>query len=209
MLLEVFDVAVQLIEAAFPERALLYHPMLGSLQRLRRELVGSYPSRLARSNHSALLQNIEVLREGRQSHVEWLRKLARSGGAAAQPFEDGPSCRVGQGLKNAIQLHGLVRHAPNFTPSRHLGQYLFSRYRIRTPGYRRNRRPAGGRQAPNTGRRRRTQGQAPRCENRTSAIQLRALRARRDSMSSPSKLAVARRSLDGSTFSNVLTLTTA
>src|SRR5439155_17980515 len=44
---------------------------------------------------------------------------------------------------------------------------------------------------------------------RTSAIQLRLLRARRDSMSSPSKSALARRSRDGSTFSNTLTLTTA
>src|SRR5882724_7423661 len=44
---------------------------------------------------------------------------------------------------------------------------------------------------------------------RTSAIQFLRLRARRESRSSPSKLAAARRSRDGSTFSNVLTLTTA
>src|SRR5450631_744280 len=44
---------------------------------------------------------------------------------------------------------------------------------------------------------------------RTSAIQLRFLRARRSSRSSPSKSADARRSHDESTFSNMLTLTTA
>ena len=44
---------------------------------------------------------------------------------------------------------------------------------------------------------------------RTSAIQLRCLRARRDSTSSPSKLAACLRSREGSTSSSTLTLTTA
>ena len=64
--------------------------------------------------------------------------------------------------------------------------------------------PKGAGEAP-----RRTAGYASPSTMRTSAIQLRFLRARRDSTSSPSKLAIARRTHDGSTFSSTLTLTIA
>src|SRR5439155_9747477 len=115
LLLQVFEVIVQLIEAAFPVRALRNHPLLRLLQRLRRELIGSYPSRLSRPNQTAVLQHVQVLGERRQRHLERLRQLAHRGRTAAQSFKHSPSGWVREGLKDTIERDGLVRHLPHYT----------------------------------------------------------------------------------------------
>src|SRR5215212_8714299 len=108
---------VQLIEAAFPVLTLRYHPVLREFQRLGRELIGSYPSCLAGPNQTAVLQHIQVLGERRQRHRERSRQLAHRGRAATQPLQDRSSCRVGEGLKNTIELYGWVSHRPDYKPS--------------------------------------------------------------------------------------------
>src|SRR6266705_5289506 len=96
--------------------------MFSRFQRPRRDPIGPHATRLLRANQPAVLQYIQVLGKRRQRHIEWLRQLTDRNGAAAQPFENGPSCRVRQGIKDAIELYGLVRHMPNYTVDGNLGQ---------------------------------------------------------------------------------------
>lgn len=93
-----------MIQACFPHRTVFHHPSFSRFQRSWRDLIGPYATRFLGANHPAVLQDIQVLGEGRQRHVEWLRELADRSGAATQPFENGPPCRVCQGIKDAIEL---------------------------------------------------------------------------------------------------------
>ncbi len=90
--------------------ALRRKPMLGGLQRLRRQGVGAHAPRFARTHQTAILQDAEVLHERGQRHLEGLGKFADRGRAAGQAFEHGPAGGVGQRLEHTGQL--LVRHSP-------------------------------------------------------------------------------------------------
>src|SRR2546423_10660127 len=69
------QISVELIEAAFPERALLRHPALRRAQRLRHQAIRAHSPYLARAGQAALFENVEMLRERGERHVEAARQL--------------------------------------------------------------------------------------------------------------------------------------
>src|ERR1700732_4466848 len=65
LLLEGFEEVVQRIETALPMGALRRKPILRGPQRRRREGVGAHAALLLRAHEAAILQNLQVLDEGR------------------------------------------------------------------------------------------------------------------------------------------------
>jgi hypothetical protein len=53
-------------------------------QRLRYEPIGAHSADLARADQPALFENVEVLRERGERHVEGARQLAHGGGPGAE-----------------------------------------------------------------------------------------------------------------------------
>jgi hypothetical protein len=65
-----------------------------------------------------------MLRERGQRHVGGTRQLAHRGGAGAEPAQHGAPRGIAQRAKDPVEVHLLVRHVPNHTSSRYLGQCL-------------------------------------------------------------------------------------
>src|SRR5690349_10471539 len=101
--------------------ALRRKPMLGGLQRLRREGVGAHPPLFLRAHEAAILQLAEVLHKGGQRHLERSGEFADRGRAARQPFEHGPAGRIGQRVEDSSEL--LVSHIPKLRYGQRFGQY--------------------------------------------------------------------------------------
>src|SRR5262249_53560889 len=118
------QIRVELIEAALPQRALLRHPALRRLQRPRHESIGAHAADLARADQAALFKNVEMLRERWERHVEGARQLAHGGGAGTEPAQHGAPRGIAQRAKDPVEMHLLVRHMPNHSASRYLGQWL-------------------------------------------------------------------------------------
>ena len=51
------------MEAAIPERALLFQPVFGEIQTARFQLISSDAARFLRTHQTAIFQHIEVLHE--------------------------------------------------------------------------------------------------------------------------------------------------
>ena len=65
---------------------------------------GAHAALLARADQAALLEQMDVLHEGRQRHVERLRQFADARRPLAQPPQHGPARGIGQGLEDAVEL---------------------------------------------------------------------------------------------------------
>ena len=113
---------IQLIQARLPHCALRNDPVFGRLQRPWRQPIGSHAPALFRADEAAFFQHTEVLRKGRQRHVEGRGQFTYRRRAVAQPFKYGPAGRVRQGIEDSIELYYLVRHMPNYIPPSNVGQ---------------------------------------------------------------------------------------
>src|SRR5262249_28416805 len=105
-------------------RALLRHPALRRLERLRHEPIGAHAPHLARADEAALFEHVEMLRERRKRHVEGARQLAHGGGTGAEPAQHGAARGIATRGKDPVEVHLLVRHMPNHSASRYSGQCL-------------------------------------------------------------------------------------
>ena len=106
-----------MIQAAFPVQALLFQPGLRLFERARGDLLRTNATHFARLDQAAVLQHIQVLGKRRQGHVEGTGEFGDRGRTGAQTLQDGAAGGVGQALKYAIELRGLVRHWPKYARS--------------------------------------------------------------------------------------------
>src|SRR5262249_31789052 len=100
------------------------HPPFDRLERPGRNSIGSDPAGLPRTRETASLEHFEVLEKRGQRHVERLGELAHGSSAPSEARKDRAPGRVSQGLKDAIELRGSVRHIPKYIGRKHIGQYL-------------------------------------------------------------------------------------
>src|SRR5262249_61453402 len=89
-----------------------------------REPIGAHAADLGRAEEGAVFENVEMLRERRKRHVEGARQLAHGRGAGAEPAQYGAPRGIAQRAKDPVEVHVLVRHMPNHTATRYLGQCL-------------------------------------------------------------------------------------
>ena len=81
------------VGAAFPEGALCGQPCFDGGERLLLDGAGPHAALFARPDPAAVLEEVDVLHEGRQRHVERLRQLADAGGPL--PSRPNTARRVG------------------------------------------------------------------------------------------------------------------
>src|SRR5262249_18479112 len=79
---------------------------------------------LARADQAALFENVEMLRERWERHVEGARQLAHGGGAGAEPAQHGAPRGFAQRGKDPVEMHLLGRPMPNHSASRTLARWL-------------------------------------------------------------------------------------
>lgn len=104
---------VELIETTFPVRALLVEPGLSPPQWRRDDVIGPHAPGLAGLHEAAVLEDVEVLGEGRQRHPEWPGEFGDRCRSAAQPLENRTPRRIAQPLEDLSELRlMLVRHTP-------------------------------------------------------------------------------------------------
>ena len=122
-LLQIFQIIVQLVEAAFPKRALLDHPAFRRLRAaaapaercVRGRSCASGPGRSSPERARCWVNEGKAMSNGRANSLTAAgprlsrRSTARRVGS--------PSAR-----KTQIELHRLVRHSPNRTRAQNLGQ---------------------------------------------------------------------------------------
>src|SRR6185437_3067615 len=124
LVLELFDVLVELIQSSFPQPTARRQPIFNDLEPFWRNLVRPYTSALLRLHQPALLEHRQVLHERRQLHVERCCQLADGGWPDGQLLQNFPPGRIGQGVKNIVSDRGLN----HFNTSRLVGwRYMTER----------------------------------------------------------------------------------
>src|SRR5438105_9932286 len=104
---------VEPIEALLPEDAVALHPLGGLPEPVRFE-PGRAPLGVpSPRDESRALEDLEVLRDRRERHVEGLRQLRDRSLARGQPREDRPPGRIGDGRERRAEPVG--RHVCYFT----------------------------------------------------------------------------------------------
>lgn len=84
------------------------------------------------SDETALLENLKMLQDRRQRHLERLGQLAHRRRAAAQMLHHTPPGRISEGVKHTIQITGIVKHATNLCIGVCATQWLCDRLSIPT-----------------------------------------------------------------------------
>src|SRR5579884_2503405 len=106
LLLQLFEIAVQPIEALFPEAAVVLNVVGDFLERR-----GFQPARPplglpAARDEAGALQHLQVLRDRGQAHLKRPRKLGNRCFPARQARKDGPPRRIGKRGKDGAQWIG-------------------------------------------------------------------------------------------------------
>src|SRR5256885_16667960 len=92
-LLQLAQVCVEAVEALVPEDPVALHPFRGLAQPVGLQ-PGRTPLRVAAAgDETGLLEDLEMLRDGRQRHVEWLCELCHGRLPGRQPGEGRPPGR--------------------------------------------------------------------------------------------------------------------
>src|SRR3954454_8279149 len=108
--LQLAQVGVEAIEAAFPQRAVPLGPG-GDFLEQRGLDPARTPLRVASARDEAgALEHAQVLRHGRQAHVEGVREIRHRLLARREPREDRAPRRIGEGGKRGTEgvgVHGL------------------------------------------------------------------------------------------------------
>src|SRR6266542_3270129 len=103
-------VVVEALEALFPVASVLADPVGDVAQWLRLEAAGPPLGLAPLLDQSGTLENLEVLRDGRQAEVEGSGQLRDCGLARGEPREDGPPCWIRQGRKGGTEEIRLGQH---------------------------------------------------------------------------------------------------
>src|SRR5262249_26679962 len=102
LVLELFDVLVELVQSSLPQPTTRGQPVFRDLEPFGRDLVSPYPSALLRPYQPTPFEHREMLHERREFHVERCRQLADGGRSDGQLLQDFPPSRVGQGVKDVV-----------------------------------------------------------------------------------------------------------
>jgi len=96
LLLQLLQVAFELVETLFPQGAILQCPVGGLLERRRRDATRAKLAVAPLSDEAGSCENAQMLADGRRTHIERSGQIANGGLALRQPGEDGASRRVSQ-----------------------------------------------------------------------------------------------------------------
>jgi hypothetical protein len=64
-------------------------------------------------DQAGVLENVQVLGDGRSRHLEWGSELAYRRLPGREALKDGPSGRIGQGSKDPIELSPSINRSVN------------------------------------------------------------------------------------------------
>ena len=98
------------VEAAIPEASVLFDPVSNGFERRRLEAARPPLPLLSPRNEASGFQHLEMLGDGRLTHLVWRSQLFDRDLAAGEPREDRPACRIGQGEERDAE--GIGRHQP-------------------------------------------------------------------------------------------------
>lgn len=101
----------QAVEAALPLRPMLSDPPLRTLQPPRLEAAGADPTDLLGPDDTAVLEDLDVLHDGRERHREGGSELADRNWSAAQLLNHRSASGVSQRPEGVIQLRRAMHHA--------------------------------------------------------------------------------------------------
>ena len=99
------------VESVLPQRAVLGDPTLGPFQAAGLEAARAHPTDLLGPDHAAVLQDLDVLHDGRERHGERLGEVADRDRAPAQPLDHRATRRVGQGPEGVVELRRVCHHS--------------------------------------------------------------------------------------------------
>jgi len=88
----------------FPLAAALVQPAFKDFQGFRLDPAGAHAALLLRGDELAIFQELHMLDNGGERHVEGQRNLAYGFRACSQLLDNGAPCGVGQGLENVVEV---------------------------------------------------------------------------------------------------------
>jgi hypothetical protein len=97
------------VEAAFPERPPLPNPLVGDAQTVGVEVASADPTVLLGAYEAAALQNLKVLHDGRERHVERSGEISGRARRDAEPLHDGAARRIPEGVEDLADAR-MVKH---------------------------------------------------------------------------------------------------
>jgi hypothetical protein len=92
----------QAVESALPAGAAFGDPPFGESQAARIDAAGPHSTELLGPDDAALFEDLQVLNDCRQRHVERLRQVADRHRSGAQAFNDGSAGWLRQCVEDAI-----------------------------------------------------------------------------------------------------------
>jgi len=96
-------IAIESVELALPEDAVLGDPVCGLLHGLRGEPAMAHATDLVLRDKTGLLENAQMLHNGRQRHVVGMGELGNGRRALGESRDNRPARGVGEGGKGGIQ----------------------------------------------------------------------------------------------------------
>src|SRR5271166_5421734 len=109
--LQFLQVALEAVEALFPEDAVVLQPVGRTLERARFQPAWAPLCLTAAGDQAGVLQHLEVLGDRGEAHVERFGQFGDRGLAGGQPCQDRPARRVREGREcatEAIRRHAVV-----------------------------------------------------------------------------------------------------
>ena len=88
----------------FPLAAALVQPALKDFQGFRLDPTGAHAALFLRDDELAIFQELHMLDNGGERHVERKGYLAHGFWASSQLLDNGAPCGVGQGLENVVEV---------------------------------------------------------------------------------------------------------
>src|SRR5947207_185341 len=85
-------------------------PRADALEGVGHEHARAGTAHLLRRDELRLLEQPDMLLHSGQRHAEGLGELADRRATGAEPFENGPASRVGEGCKGAVDGRGILNH---------------------------------------------------------------------------------------------------
>lgn len=98
------------VEALLPECAVMGDPVGCGRERLRIETAVVDPPLAPALQETGLFENLEVLRDRGQRHVERLRQIGDACLSESQPREDSAAGRVRERGERPVERAGIVNH---------------------------------------------------------------------------------------------------
>ncbi len=108
--------SIELVETSRPEVPLGRDPVFGFAEGVGDDFHRPDPPGFRGSHEATGFEHLEVLHERWQGHVERLCEHAHRFRSLAKGRDHGPTSRVGERVKDGIEVRELVRHVPRLSP---------------------------------------------------------------------------------------------